>query len=191
MASTSCFKLKNNHPSSALYLSLSCTQTYIPFKVVLILLSGCGKKGVVDPHEVLCGAIGLLPLEVGVPELGGSVVHTTRLHCTMVHANEMCVWCGWFEGAGHSNHTPTHVLSCKRTKRGHILVQRFPVRSYPKGKLCSQNWALSVSHKRIRPREVGGRSGVTFWPSLPGTTCHTHQPLCNRKWHRFINTRHF
>ena len=158
---------------------------------MLILLSGCGKKGVVDPHEVLCGAIGLLPLEVGVPELGGSIVHTTSLHCTMVHANEMCVWCGWFEGAGHSNHTPTHVLSCKRTKRGHILVQRFPVRSHPKREtLFAELGSYGVSQENQTKRSWGEIRRYLLAVSTGHHMPHT-PAIVQQKMARFINTRHF
>ena len=156
---------------------------------MLILLGGCGKESVIDPHEVLWGAIGLLPLEVRVPELGGSVVHTTRLYCTTVHANETCVCVGgvWFEGADYPTTNQALFSLVREPKRPYLCTEVSSKLSSKRETLFAELSPL-VSHKRIRPREMGWRSGVTFWPSLPGTTCHTHQPLCNRKWHRFINT---
>lgn len=56
--------------------------------MLLELLGGCGQESVVDDHDLSWAAIGLLPGEVGFPELRGTILQSTDTQCSLVEANK-------------------------------------------------------------------------------------------------------
>ena len=74
------------YPSTQYKLTIIYNIISLLVKMLLELLSGCGQKPVVNGQYLSWGTVGLLPREVGVPELGGTILHSTSTQGSHIEA---------------------------------------------------------------------------------------------------------
>ena len=55
---------------------------------MLELFGGCGQESVVDGQQLSWAAVSLLPGEVRLPELRGTILQSTDAQCSLVEARE-------------------------------------------------------------------------------------------------------